>query len=178
MAIDFRTIAGASGVVSAGGFKACLPAATPAPLLSLRAVDRVETSLPLAAFGSLDLRAIEGEDGHTLRRHVGLADAALEARALRTHHDVSTFNDASTAQRAVDEAFVENQGCIGSWIAGRPHGNLALHVHFERSVGRVFRYDLGTLEAARDADVILERRPKLPEGYTVITAYPTPARTL
>ena len=175
MAIDFRTIAGTSGVVSDGAFKACLPIAAPSPLLSLSAVDRIERSAEATAIVGPDLRAIEGPQGHTLRRHVGMSDRALEARALRTHHDVSTFEDAASAQRVVDEAFVENQSRIGTWIARRHGGNLALHVHFDAPIGRVFRYDTGALEEAQNADVILEHRPKLPDGYTVITAYPTVA---
>jgi hypothetical protein len=173
VAIDFRTIAGASGVVSDSGFKACLPVAAPSPLLSLRALDRIETSAASATFSSPDLRSIEGTQGHTLRRHVGLSDAALQARALRTHHDVSTFEDAVTAQLAVDEAFVENQRRIGAWVAAQRGANLALHVHFDTSIGRVFSYASGAFEPAQNADVILEHRPKMPNGYTVITAYPT-----
>ena len=172
MAIDFRTIAGASGVISDSGFKACLPVAAPSPLLSLRTVDRIETSAGSVTFPSPDLRSIEGAQGHTLRRHVGVSDAALEARALRTHHDVSTFEDAATAQLAVDEAFVENQSRIGAWVAAHSGANLALHVHFDTPCGRIFRYDSAAFEPARDADVILEHRPKMPDGYTVITAYP------
>lgn len=175
MAIDFRAIAGAGGVVTDSGFKACLPLASPSPLLSLGAVDRIETSVATSSFSGPDLRSIEGENGHTLRRHVGITDNALAKRALRTHHDASAFDDAAGAQRAVDEAFVENQDRIGAWLAGGRGGNLALHVHFGSRVGRVFRYDTGALEPARNADVVLERRPKMQSGYTVITAYPTVA---
>jgi Bacterial CdiA-CT RNAse A domain len=162
---------GATGVVSESGFKACLPLATPAPILSLAAVDRIERTA--GVFDSIDLRAIEGRDGHTLRRHVGRSDQELRDRALRTHHDVSCFDDGATAQHSVDEAFAENQTRIGSWLAAHRRGNLALHVHFASAVGRVFRYDEGRIVPATDADVILEPRPQLPQGYTVITAFPT-----
>lgn len=160
---------GVSGVVSERGFKACLPAATPAPVLSLAAVDRIEK----AQIDPLDLRAIEGSDGHTLSRHVGWSDAQIRERAQRTHHDVSCFDDARWAQTAVDEAFCENQGQIASWIGGGRRGHLALHAHFEREIGRVFRYGIQRFEAATDAEVILENRPALPRGFTIITAFPT-----
>ena len=172
MSIDFRTVSGASGVVlNPHGFKACLPSAA-TPVLSLSA-DRIETTSALEAYHSIDLRSVEGADGHTLRRHVGLADEALRDRAVRTHHDVSCFDDASTAQQTVDAAFAENQEKIGAWAAGKRKSNLDLHVHFDRSIGRVYRYDSGTIERSDEADVILERRPALPEGFTVITAYPS-----
>lgn len=173
MPVDVRALFGASGVVNDDGFKACLPVGTPAPLLSMSAVDRVERSAATQTFDSIDLCGIEGRDGHTLRRHVGRTDGELEARALRTHHDVSCFNDAATAQRSVDEAFAENQARIGTWLARPHHGNLALHVHFDGVVGRIFRYDEQRFAPATDADVILEPRPRMPQGFTVITAFPT-----
>lgn len=166
-----QSIFGASGVVDDAGFKACLPAAT-SPVLSLARTDRIELSGQPLAFTSPDLYSIEGSDGHTLRRHVGQSDAAMRDRALRTHHDVSCFDDEATAQSTVDEAFAENQNRIGRWIEnGR--GNLALHVHFSHTIGRVFRFDRQRCEPAADADVILERRPAMPQGYTVITAFPS-----
>lgn len=160
-----------SGVVSHAGFKACLPAAI-SPVLSLARADRVELTQPPPAFASPDLQCIEGPDGHTLRRHVGKSDEDIRDRALRTHHDVSCFDDAETAQGSVDEAFAENQSRIGRWLAaGR--GNLALHVRFDHTIGRVFRFDRLRCERSENADVILERRPALPQGYTVITAFPS-----
>ncbi len=172
MAIDFRAVTGASGVLGEEGFKACLPSAT-TPVLSL-SIDRIETSSVVAEnYHSLDLRAIEGENGHTLRRHVGLGDEALRDRAVRTHHDVSCFDSAREAQQTVDAAFTENQGKIAHWIGANRRGNLDLHVHFDHTVGRVYRYDVDAFERSADADVILEHRPALPGGYTVITAYPS-----
>lgn len=171
MTIDFRAVAGASGVLSENGFKACLPSAT-TPVLSL-SVDRIETSASAERYPSVDLRAIEGENGHTFRRHVGQSNEALRERALRTHHDVSSFDDARTAQQTVDAAFAENQEKIGVWAAKKHRGNLDLHVHFDHPVGRVYEYDSGVFERSANADVILEPRPSLPGGYTVITAYPS-----
>ncbi len=169
--MSLEGIFGVSGVVSDAGFKACLPAA-PSPVLSLARADRIELAQGVRPLPSLDLAGIEGVDGHTLRRHVGKSDEDLRARALRTHHDVSSFDDAATAQATVDEAFAENQSRIERWIsAGR--GNLALHVHFDHTIGRVFRYDRQRCEPAGDAEVILERRPQMPQGYTVITAFPS-----
>ena len=169
--MGLQAIFGASGVVGDAGFKACLPAAV-APVLSLAGTDRVELTQQPPAFGSLDLQSIEGRDGHTLRRHVGRSDEDIRARALRTHHDVSCFDDEVTAQSSVDEAFAENQSCIGRWLAaGR--GNLALHVHFDHTIGRIFRFDCLCWETSPNADVILERRPQMAQGYTVITAFPS-----
>lgn len=170
MTIDFRAISGATGVLHERGFKACLPSASPP--LSLSA-DRIESSLE--SYRSPDLHAIEGTGGHTLRRHVGLDDAALRDRALRTHHDVSCFDDATAAQRAVDRAFDENQGAIARWMGARGRTNLDLHVHFDASIGRVYRYDRAGFERTADADVILEHSTATPGGYTVITAYPSAA---
>jgi hypothetical protein len=141
-------------------------------VLSLARTDRIELTEQPLAFSSPALQSIEGHDGHTLRRHVGKTDEEIRERALRTHHDVSCFDDAATAQATVDEAFEENQGRIGRWLeVGR--GNLDLHVHFAHTVGRVFRYDRERCEPSADADVILERRPAMPQGYTVITAFPS-----
>ena len=169
--MSVQSVLGASGVVDDAGFKACLPAAT-SPVLSLARTDRIELSGQQLAFASPDLYRIEGRDGHTLRRHVGQTDADMRDRALRTHHDVSCFDDEATAQSTVDEAFAENQSRIGRWIdAGR--GNLALHVHAGHTIGRVYRYERQRCEPAVDADVILERRPAMPQGYTVITAFPS-----
>lgn len=164
---------GVSGVVSRSGFKACLPLGSPAPILSMWGVDRIERTDAAPVCDSVDLRSIEGRDGHTLRRHVGRTDGELRDRALRTHHDISSFDDALTAQHTVDEAFAENQQRIESWLAAHRRGNLALHVHFQSAVGRIFRYDEQRIAPATDADVILEPRPQLPRGFTVITAFPT-----
>lgn len=169
--MNLRAIFGASGVVNDAGFKACLPA-TVAPVLSPAGTDRIELTQQLPAFGSLDLQSIEGHDGHTLSRHVGKSDEQIRDRALRTHHDVSCFNDAAAAQSSVDEAFAENQSRIGRWLAaGR--GNLALHVHLDHTVGRIFRFDRLRWETSPNADVILERRPQMAQGFTVITAFPS-----
>lgn len=172
MTIDFREVSGAGGVLTARGFKACLPSVPP-PLSLAVDVDRIETSSE--PYRSLDLHAIEGREGHTLHRHVGLGDDALQGRALRTHHDVSCFDDAFIAQRTVDRAFAENQGRIAQWVGAHGRANLDLHVHFDRTIGRVYRYDSGGFERANDADVILERSAAMPQGYTVVTAYPSAA---
>lgn len=163
--IDVRPIDAA--VVTERGYKACIPTVAPAPGVP----DRIERSG--AVCPSPDLRVIEGDGtGHTLRRHVGLDDRALRERALRTHHDVSTFDDAREAQGAVDEAFAENQRRIGAWLGGRGKGHLCLDVRFDHLIGRVFRYDRARFEPASEANVVLERTRRLPQGYTVITAYP------
>ena len=139
------------GVVDEYGFKPCEPA---------------------PRFDSVDLSSIEGRDGHTLRKHVDQTDDELRDRALRTHHDVSCFNDAATAQSVVDEAFAENQNRIGRWLDHHGRGNLDLHVHCQDEIGRVFEYGAERIERSADADVILERRPRMPQGFTVITAFP------
>jgi hypothetical protein len=139
------------GVVNQYGFKPCEPE---------------------PRFDSVDLRSVEGHDGHTLARHVNQSDEQLRDRALSTHHDVSCFNDAATAQSVVDEAVAENQNRIGRWLDHSSRGNLPLHVHCENAVGRVFNYDAERIELSTDADVILERRPRMPQGFTVITAFP------
>ncbi|MGH7715769.1 MAG: hypothetical protein ACREML_07185, partial [Vulcanimicrobiaceae bacterium] len=59
------------------------------------------------------------------------------------------------------------------WAAKKHHGNLDLHVHCDHPVGRVYQYDSGVFARSADADVILEPRPSLQSGYTVITAYPS-----
>jgi hypothetical protein len=169
--VDFRTISGASGVLLEDGFKACLPSANPAPVLSLSA-DRIETRT-LETYRSPDLASIEGAEGHTIRRHVAQSDTALRERALRTHHDVSSFSDTATAQRTVDAAFAENQGRIAAWMSSRTWSHLDVHVHFSETIGRVYRYDRADIESTPNAEVILERRPAMPQGYTVITAYPS-----
>ena len=94
-------------------------------------------------------------------------------RTLPDRNKIGTKIQAVVAQRTVDAAFNENQARIGRWIDAQRGANLDLHVHAERPLGRVFRYDLGTFERARDADVILERSGAMPQGFTVITAYPS-----
>ena len=167
--IELRPIDAA--VVTERGYKPCIPLAA----ARIGAPDRVERSEAACgtACPSPDLRAIEGDGtGHTLRRHVGLDDGALRERALHVHHDVSSFDDARAAQSAVDEAFAENQRTIGAWLGGRWKGHLCLDVRFDHRIGRVFRYDRERFEPASEANVVLERTRRLPQGYTVITAYP------
>jgi hypothetical protein len=139
----------------------------------VEAFDRIERSAESTYLWPFDLHAIERLGaGHTLRRHVAISEAALRDRALRTHHDVSSFTDEATAQRVVDEAFAENQRSIGTWLGSHRARNLELRVHADRSVGRVFRYDRHCFEPTADAAVILERTRRLPQGFTVLTAYP------
>ena len=165
--LSIAGVAGGYGVVGARGYKPC--ASSP---VVRAAGDRIELGAP-ASYPSLDLAALDASGfGHTLRRHVAQDDAALHARAQRTLHDVSTFPDARTAQSAVDEAFRENQPRIGAWLASGRRSKLRLDVHCTHPLGRVYRYDLQTVRETSDAAVILERSSRLPQGYTVITAYP------
>lgn len=134
-------------------------------------IERVER--PVFRFSSPDLGAIEAAgSGHTLRRHVGIHDTQLLERAERTRNDASSFFDASVAQRVVDRAFAENQPRIGAWLARGTKENLRLEVHSEQAVGRVFRYDQQVVQESSNAYVVLKRAPKMPQGFTVITAYP------
>ena len=161
---------GVGGVVTRAGFRPC---AIPQPRRPAPP-DRVErTGLPGVRFRSPDLGAIEAPgSGHTLQRHVGIHDAELRERSARTRNDASSFYDRTLAQRTVDRAFAQNQPRIGAWLTRGTKGNLRLEVHSERYVGRVFRYDQQVFQESSDAYVILKRTPALPQGFSVITAYP------
>jgi hypothetical protein len=154
------------GVLTPAGYAPCAVGAR-APHRS----DRIERASPW--YAGPDLGSIEGNGtGHTLRRHVGIGDAALRERAETVHHDASTFPDRATAQLAVERAFAENQHRIASWLARGSRGTLAIGARFDEPVGRVFRYDRQTFEPSHNALVVLKRFPAAPQGYTVITAYP------
>ena len=87
---------------------------------------------------------------------------------------VSTFPDVDSAQRAVDAAFRGDkaQKMIGSWLCDPRATRLVLDVTTDGAIGQVLRRGATHLESTNDARVVLERDPRMPQGYTLLTAYP------
>jgi hypothetical protein len=169
--------------VDAGGRVAERVAAESADLADIRAAAAGKAGG--ADHPSPNLQAIEkGRPGlpHTLAKHVNdrfedrfAAEPRLEAS--------STYTDVAAAQRATDFVVgrLENQAKIGQWLKGGAKRNLPLEGTVPGSpIGKTIeRADYAAGKAAEktnDARVVLKADPASPNGYTVLTSYPTKPR--
>jgi hypothetical protein len=117
-------------------------------------------------------------DGHTLRRHCGLAPGD-EVRRLEHHPELratGSFTDRATAQRAVEACVAANHPLVAAWPWGaRPR--LVIAHAMDEVVGDVLtragcaRGDVDP-QPASGVRVVLQRNPRYTSGFAVLTAYP------
>jgi len=127
-----------------------------------------------------DLSVYETHGGHTLHRHVNTKPGD-ELRRIR--HDgvaaAGTFLSAGTAQRCVSVAINRRREQVLQWLRGRDRGApYTFVVDMGQVVGRTLTWEdvvngVTTPRQVTAVRVVLRRRPELPGGFTVVTAYPT-----
>jgi len=122
--------------------------------------------------GKRDLDWDERQGGHTLHRHVGLAEADL-ARRLEREAGVaaaSSFDDRLTAEAVIAATLARESERIATWMR-HDKENLVLDYRGEpgRTIGQVLRRGEPRARAATDARVVLRKRGA---RFFVLTAYP------
>jgi hypothetical protein len=126
-----------------------------------------------AAAPRRDLSQDESRGGHTLKRHVGRADAELQERLQheQTIGAASTYTDRATAEEAVAAAIVATQDRISRWTerSGR-HPNLVLEYNAPQPVGRTLRR--GDSQAEPCSHVLAVLKFDGHGEYHVLTSYP------
>jgi Bacterial CdiA-CT RNAse A domain len=130
-----------------------------------------------------DLEVYERHGGHTLRRHVDTPPGDELRRIVNEGISAAgRFLDRATAQRCVETAIRHRSDEIRNWLRS-PHNGAPFT--FVEDMRRVVGHTLTWHEVAHGSVVprpvtavrlVLRRRPELPGGYTVVTAFPTRAR--
>ncbi|WP_246299692.1 RNase A-like domain-containing protein [Nocardioides panaciterrulae] len=121
------------------------------------------------------LKLHERPPGHTIARHVGKTDEELIQRTQQTSGPrvASSFTDEEAAEAAIARALDRDRAGIEAWLAsgsGAPHEVDAVTAGL---IGRCARPD-GLVTDAHGLRVVLIRDATMPEGFHILTAYPTP----
>jgi hypothetical protein len=129
-----------------------------------------------------DLGFYERHGGHTLRKHVDTKPGDELRRILREGVAAAgRFLNRATAQRCVEATIAQHTGAIKEWLNGPEAGVPFTCVQeMGQVIGRCLTWDdvtHGLLQPkpVTAVRVVLRRRPELPGGFTVVTAYPTRA---
>jgi len=130
-----------------------------------------------------DLSVYEMHGGHTLHKHVGVGPEEALRRVRDGEPAAGSFTDRRTAQLAIDDAIQAHRHAIAGWLWGP---NARARYAFVESLRRVVGTSLTRHDVARGVSapspatavrVVLQPTDDLPAGFSVLTAYPTRART-
>ncbi|GAA4850841.1 hypothetical protein GCM10023221_32890 [Luteimicrobium xylanilyticum] len=111
----------------------------------------------------------EAAGGHAIARHVGRSDAFLKSRDIEL---ASTFRDVAAAERATAENLRANAKRIGSWLEGTK-GQLPIRNSMSPADGRVYVRGEDRFVSPHEVVTFLRRNPAMPDGYHIVTSYPT-----
>jgi hypothetical protein len=118
---------------------------------------------------SVPLRPHESAGGHAIERHVAKSDDFLRSRNIELS---STFHNLDGAQRATAENIRANTLKIDNWLSGTK-GRLEIRSTMSPADGRVYIRSQDKFTSPQEVATFLERNGTMPEGYHVITSYPT-----
>ncbi|MBV8195896.1 MAG: hypothetical protein JOY80_10255 [Candidatus Dormibacteraeota bacterium] len=129
-----------------------------------------------------DLGVYERHGGHTLRKHVDTRPGDELRRILREGIAAAgRFLNRGVAQRCVERVIGDHTSEIRNWLAG-PEAEVPFTCaqQMGQMIGRYLTWDdvahgMVHPKPASAVRVVLRRRPELPGGFTVVTAYPTRA---
>jgi hypothetical protein len=120
------------------------------------------------------LAAHEFSGGHAIEKHVGKTEAELIARfqAEPKLRYSSSFTDRSTAEQAIAEAIKANRQTIDAVRNGiSPRQEIVYN--FNTTVGIVVPQSTKTAFETSRLLVVVKADNNMPDGYTIITAFPT-----
>lgn len=106
-------------------------------------------------------------------RHIGAGVAELRGRLGPRDRRASAFPNRRLADAAVEEVIEQCSGQVRSWLEADGGADLALSLHTRLPAGIVVT--AGAVHAGARVLVVL-RRSRARSGYTVVAAYPLPAR--
>ncbi|NBJ32318.1 filamentous hemagglutinin N-terminal domain-containing protein [Serratia fonticola] len=121
------------------------------------------------------LAAHEKAGGHLIDRHVGKTEAELFDRVSTGNtKTASTFTDRATAEAVTSKVIDSNQSKIQSYLSGSQKGYLELDYQSSAAIGISVTRGATSAVPATNARIIIGRDPSMPDGYKIITGYPTP----
>ena len=153
---------------------AAAPAA-PGPTCGLNPKQVAEELSKAKRTGRAGLRAQESLGGHTLERHVGKSKKELLDRLKNNARmtNASTFSSYKTADKAVGTVLKKRGADIKDWLSAGSPPRLRLDESLGKKLGISVSRN-GTSKTAKSVRVILERDPSSPNGYHIVTSFPTP----
>jgi hypothetical protein len=130
----------------------------------------------------VDLLSDERSGGHTLEKHVGKNQGDLDSRLSQEPKipGASTYRNLDEATAVTQQVIDLNRSQISAWIAN-PADKGRISVSVSRPVTSSLYVPIGTVLDRRlsvqvpgnGARVILQKNPGAPNGFTVITSFPT-----
>lgn len=141
---------------------------------------RGEDSSPLVPGGGLQRH--EDAGGHTLapdRAHVGADAETLLHRQRNSRNQLSatsSYFDRVAAEWSVHENIAGNREAVDNWLSGNG-STRGFNFYHDRLTGHFLEGGATSSDEARDvlgSRVVLRRDPSMPEGYRVLTSFPTP----
>jgi hypothetical protein len=125
--------------------------------------------------GRISLALEEAAGGHTIEKHVGQSEAAMQARlaAQPKIKAVSTFPSLQVAEDAISQAMSANKAAIRSWAATAAEGSrLRLVYNASSPVGTGIVRATGKVQAMSKVFLVMQRTEIGGKIYFVLTAYP------
>ncbi|WP_429616236.1 RNase A-like domain-containing protein [Serratia sp. 2723] len=94
--------------------------------------------------------------------------------ATLTGVSVPNFTDRATAEAVTSKVIDSNQSKIQSYLSGSQKGYLELDYQSSTAIGISVTRGATSAVPATNARIIIGRDPSMPDGYKIITGYPTP----
>jgi filamentous hemagglutinin len=121
------------------------------------------------------LPAHEAAGGHTIARHVGLAEAQLSARLIADPYlpAASTFANLAGAELAIAEALDAHAANVNIWVGVTGNKPLVVtHALPNTTQGTILVRGATNPTSASALRVVLKRDSSMPCRYRIQTAYP------
>ncbi|NEW09152.1 S8 family serine peptidase [Paenibacillus sp. SYP-B3998] len=110
--------------------------------------------------------------GHTLRDHVSMTNEELVRRAIQEELDATSFENKSTAIKAVQQNLRKNASQIEEWLKNSG-GIKAFEVDHGYSIGFGAAEKTGTMRYnLTKSRVVLVRDSSISEGFYILTSFP------
>lgn len=133
---------------------------------------------PLAR--EIELAEEEAAGGHSIGKHVGKKDQDLRDRITKEGLDAaSSFHSYTEAQKAVNDVMKDQKGKIETWLKSGKGVKQDFTSRFENAeIGKSITRDemmMGIAPHPVDGvTIVIKRDPSAPEGYRILTAFPSP----
>jgi len=110
--------------------------------------------------------------GHMTDLHVGKSEAQLRERIQKDglQNGASSFRDHATAEKATRSTLDANSGRIQSWLKSSSPREVVEHRSNEPVGVKVEKS--GEARSAYGTRLVLDKNPRMPEGYVIRTGYP------
>ncbi|KDN09383.1 filamentous hemagglutinin family outer membrane protein [Gilliamella apicola] len=121
------------------------------------------------------LSAHEAAGGHLIARHVGKTEQELLDRVSTGNvKTASSFTDRATAESVTSKAIEANQSKIDAYLTGNQKGYLEIEYKSSSPIGISVSKGQTNVSKVSNARIIIARDSSMPNGYRIVTGYPTP----